>query len=53
LEPLLGSSDGPPAFLKLSTIGPIAKIYLNDELLGSTENLFRTYYLRIPSDFKI
>jgi len=43
----LFSNNEQEAFLKLSTVGTISKVYLNGIKIGATDNIFRTFYFPI------
>ena len=35
--------------MKLTSVGTIADVYLNEELVGTVDNIYREYYFRLRS----
>ena len=37
--------------IKMDKVGTISKVYVNDNEVGNLDNIYRTYYLKVPMQF--
>ena len=37
--------------IKMDKVGTIANVYVNDNFVGYLDNIYRTYYLKVPMKF--